>query len=216
MRFIFQYNCSCGPHNRGGKKSSTTVTSSYELFSQASYIPEINGWFHHSWGSVLARGFVTFLLFQTFSTTSIMTRYPPHSSITIALKRRKQINKRTHWNKINEPYIIIIIIIIIVHFAVPADHRINLKESEKKDKYLDLARGLKKLWNMKVTIVPIVIDALGTITKGLLKGLEDLEIGGRVETIQTTALLRTARILRRVLETWGDLLSLKLQCKTIS
>ena len=69
---------------------------------------------------------------------------------------------------------------------------------------------------MKVAIVPIVIGALGTITKGLLKGLEDLEIGWRVETIQTTALLRTARILRRVLETWGDLLSLKLPCKTIS
>ena len=32
----------------------------------------------------------------------------------------------------------------IVEFAVPTDHRINLKESEKKDKYLDLARELKK------------------------------------------------------------------------
>ena len=32
---------------------------------------------------------------------------------------------------------------------------------------------MKKLWNMKVTIVPIVIGALGAITKGLLKGLED-------------------------------------------
>ena len=31
-----------------------------------------------------------------------------------------------------------------VDFAVPADHRIKLKESEKKDKYLDLARELKK------------------------------------------------------------------------
>ena len=91
-----------------------------------------------------------------------------------------------------------------VDFAVPADNRINLKESEKKEKYLDLARELKKLWNMNVTIVPIVIGALGTITKGLLKCLEDLEIGGRVETIQTTALLRTARILRRVQQTWGD------------
>ena len=89
----------------------------------------------------------------------------------------------------------------IVDFAVPADHRINLEESEKKDKYLDLARELKKLWNIKVTIVPIVIGALGTVTKGLLKGLKDLEVGGRVETIQTTAMLRTARILRRVLET---------------
>ena len=104
----------------------------------------------------------------------------------------------------------------IVDFAVPADHRINLKESDKKDKNLDLVRELKKLWNMKVTIVPIVIGALGTITKRLLKGLEDLEVSGRVETIQTTALLRTARILRRVLETWGNLLSLKLLWKTIS
>ena len=69
---------------------------------------------------------------------------------------------------------------------------------------------------MKVTIVPVVIGALGTVTKRLLKGLEDLEVGGRVETIQTTALLRRARKLRRVLETWGDLLSLKFQWKTIS
>ena len=53
---------------------------------------------------------------------------------------------------------------------------------------------------MKVTIVPIVIGAFVTITKGLLKGLEDLEVGKRVETIQITSLLRTARILRRVLE----------------
>ena len=32
----------------------------------------------------------------------------------------------------------------IVDFPVPADHRIKLKECEKKDKYLDLARELKK------------------------------------------------------------------------
>ena len=79
-------------------------------------------------------------------------------------------------------------------------------------------RQLTLIWkkSQEVIIIIIVIGALGTITKGLLKGLEDMEIGGRVETIQTTALLRTARIFGRVLETWGDLLSLKLQWKTIS
>ena len=86
-------------------------------------------------------------------------------------------------------------------FAVPADHRIKLKESEKKNKYLDLAWELKKLCNMPVTIIPIVISAFGTFTKGLLNGLGDLEVGGRLETLQTTALLRIDRILRRVLET---------------
>ena len=69
---------------------------------------------------------------------------------------------------------------------------------------------------MKVTIIPIVIGDFGTVIKGLLKGLEDLEVGRGVETIQTTKLLRTAWIPRRVLETCGDLLSLKLQWKSIS
>ena len=54
---------------------------------------------------------------------------------------------------------------------------------------------------MQVRIIPIVIGAFGTVTKGFLKRLADVEVGGRVETIQTTALLRTARILRGVLET---------------
>ena len=58
-----------------------------------------------------------------------------------------------------------------------ANHRIKLKECEKKDKYLDLARELKKLWDMRMTTIPIVIGAFGTVTKGLQKGLEDLEVG---------------------------------------
>ena len=92
-----------------------------------------------------------------------------------------------------------------------ADVKNSKGVNNNNDKYLDLAWELKKLWNMQVTIIPIVIGAFGTVTKGLLKGLEDFEVGGRVEIIQTTTLLRTARILRRVLETCGDLLSLKLQ-----
>ena len=48
--------------------------------------------------------------------------------------------------------------------------------------------------------MPIVIGALGSVTKGLVQGLEDIEIRGRVETIETTYLLRSARIARSVLE----------------
>ena len=50
-----------------------------------------------------------------------------------------------------------------------------------------------------------LVGQLETIPKGLVKG--------QVETIQATVLLRSARTLRRVLETWGDMLSLKLQWK---
>ena len=104
----------------------------------------------------------------------------------------------------------------IINFAVPADHRIKLKECEKKDKYLDFARELKKNYGTWKWRLYKLFGAFGTVTKGLLKDLEDLEVRGQLETIQTTALLKTARILRWVLEIWGDLLSLKLQRKTIS
>ena len=45
------------------------------------------------------------------------------------------------------------------------EHPVKINESEKIDKYLDLARELKKLWNMKVTVIPIVIGALGIVTR---------------------------------------------------
>ena len=51
----------------------------------------------------------------------------------------------------------------------------------------------------EVTVIPIM-TVFSTVTKGLLKGLEDLEVGGRVEAIQTTIILRPDIILRRVLD----------------
>ena len=121
--------------------------------------------------------------------------------------------------------IIIITIIIISHQgkkiinkkkekkrkrAVVADPKVKIKENEKRDKYLDLAKELKKLWNMRMTEIPIVTGALGTVSKSLEKGLDELEIEVRIETFQITTLLRSTRILRRVLQTCGDLLSLRL------
>ena len=75
----------------------------------------------------------------------------------------------------------------IVNFAVQANHRVKLKESNKRDKYWDLARELKKLRKVKVTVIPIVTGALGTVTKGLVKGLK---IRGGVETIQKYCIVK--------------------------
>ena len=61
---------------------------------------------------------------------------------------------------------------------------------------------------MKVTmILQIVIE---TVFKGLER-LEELEIEGQIETIQTRVLFRSTRIMRRAMESYGDLLSLWLQ-----
>ena len=59
----------------------------------------------------------------------------------------------------------------IVGFAVPVYHRIKLKENEKKNKYLNLAREVKKLWYIKITIILILIGALSTVTQGLVQWL---------------------------------------------
>ena len=57
--------------------------------------------------------------------------------------------------------------------------RVKSKESEKKDKYLDLARELKKQWNIKVTAILIVIGALSTVTKGTrIEGLGNERTNG--------------------------------------
>ena len=58
-------------------------------------------------------------------------------------------------------------------FAVPADNGVKIKET--KNKYLDLARELRKLWNMKVTVILVVTGALRTV----FKDLEEWKIRGR-------------------------------------
>ena len=87
-------------------------------------------------------------------------------------------------------------------FAVPADHGVKLMESRKRDKYLDLAKELKKK-PMEYEGEGDTDCNLGTgyVHQRLVQRLEDLEMRGRVETIKTTALLGSARILRRFQET---------------
>ena len=59
------------------------------------------------------------------------------------------------------------------------NHRVKIKVSEKRDKYLDLAREPRKLWNMKAVVISIVIGALGTVSKSFERGLEEIKIAGK-------------------------------------
>ena len=90
---------------------------------------------------------------------------------------------------------------IIIDIAVPADVRVGEKEREKEEKYQDLKREIGRLWKLKmVEVVPVVIGALGSVTKGFDRWIEKLGIPFNVGVIQKTALLGTARVLRKVLE----------------
>ena len=43
------------------------------------------------------------------------------------------------------------------------DRREKIKQREKREKYLDLARELKKLWNMKIMVIAVVIGLVSRV-----------------------------------------------------
>ena len=75
---------------------------------------------------------------------------------------------------------------------------------EKVNKYQDIKIELQRIWETSVIVVPAVLAVLGATSNNLNKYLLKLKINDiKVTTIQKTALLKTANILRRHLEISG-------------
>ena len=88
---------------------------------------------------------------------------------------------------------------MIIDVAIPVDTRVCYKEREKIGKYSWLKDNIARLWQMKkVVVILIVVGALGTITKTLEKYIESPGTEIRIEHVQKSALLGTARIIRKV------------------
>ena len=85
----------------------------------------------------------------------------------------------------------------IVDFTIPYDTRIDQKEVEKTKKYLYLATELKKVWNMKVTVFPLVVGAVGRPAKALEKRLKAIGVVTNITELQRTVLIHTSRIFKR-------------------
>ena len=88
----------------------------------------------------------------------------------------------------------------IIDFTVPGYSRIEKKEKDKIEKYQDLGRGLQKIWNIKVKIIPLVVGSLGAIPKQFGNRLKQIGITAGTAQVQKTVLPGTARILRKVLK----------------
>ena len=89
----------------------------------------------------------------------------------------------------------------VVAVASPWDHRVYEKEGEKIEKCQDLKREIGKLWGIRQQeVVPVVVGALGAVSKRLDTWLDKLVITIRTGLLQKTALLGTAKILNKVLE----------------
>ena len=70
---------------------------------------------------------------------------------------------------------------LIIDIAIAGDNRIKQKEQEKIEKYQDLKGEIARLYgHRKVSVIPVVVGALGCVTKGAEQHLK--KIGIKVRT----------------------------------
>ena len=56
------------------------------------------------------------------------------------------------------------------------------------------------MWNLKCTIVPVIIGVTGIVMRSLKKNLEAVPEKHSIDTLQKTSILGTSHIIRKVLQ----------------
>ena len=88
----------------------------------------------------------------------------------------------------------------LIDIAVPADQNITRTEEDKVEKYQELAFEIRRIHGTsKVTIIPIMIGALGSISKGAKTWFGKLDVPDFLGSVQLLAILGTAHLLWKVL-----------------
>ena len=110
----------------------------------------------------------------------------------------------------NKPDILLLLkkekVCFLIDAACPFDTRVERKEQEKMDNYADLKMEILKIWKgecKEVYIIPIIIGALGTISRKFSKFVGKLELDMSFVELQKACLLGTSRIIRYVLNRSG-------------
>jgi hypothetical protein len=88
---------------------------------------------------------------------------------------------------------------MLIDVAISGDRNVIKKEAKKILKYKDLTIEIQRMWNVKATVIPVIIGATGTISKSLKKYVSGIPGNHEVRELQKTAILGTAHILRKVL-----------------
>jgi len=88
---------------------------------------------------------------------------------------------------------------MLIDVAISGDRNVIKKEAEKILKYEDLTIEIKRMWNVKTKVIPVIIGMTGTISKSFGKYVSNIPGNHEVKELQKTAILGTAHILRKVL-----------------
>ena len=88
---------------------------------------------------------------------------------------------------------------MLIDAAISGDRNVIRKEAEKNLKYKDLTTEIRRMWNLKARVIPVIIGATGTLSKSFRKYVSDIPGNHDVKKLQKTVILGTAHILRKVL-----------------
>jgi len=88
----------------------------------------------------------------------------------------------------------------LIGVTIPADRNVVQKEEEKKLKYKSLCIEIQRMWNLKCTIIPVIIGATRIVTRSLRKNLEAIPGKHSIDSLQKAAILGTSHIIRKVLQ----------------
>ena len=80
----------------------------------------------------------------------------------------------------------------LLDVAIHVDRNAVQKEAEKKLKHKSLCIEIQRMWNLKCTIVPVIIGATGIVTRILRKNLETIPGKHSIDSLQKTAVLGTS------------------------
>jgi hypothetical protein len=150
----------------------------YYSIYKALGIENTDKWYTHLPKPVCEEGDVTVLWNQALHTDREVTANRP--DITIKNKKEKTCT--------------------LIDVAIPADRNFVQKEAEKRLKYKSLCIEIQRMWNLKCTIIPVIIGATRILTRSLRKNLEAIREKHSIGSLQKTAILGTSHIVRKVLQ----------------
>ena len=83
--------------------------------------------------------------------------------------------------------------------TILTDRNISVKEFDKLSKYKDLQLEIERMWQLKTTVIPVVVGALGMVKKGVLNHFKLIPGETNLQEIQKIVLTSISHILRKAL-----------------
>jgi len=73
---------------------------------------------------------------------------------------------------------------MLIDVAISGDRNVIKKEAEKILKYKDLTIEIRRMWNVKTKVIPVIIGATGTVSKSFRKYVSNIPGKHEVKELQ--------------------------------